>query len=148
VSADEVATVEVAGVGRRIAGQLVSAIVPLAVAVTIAIAGDGLDAMTRASLFLGPAWLVLAGGHLGHLLLGMRAVTNDGKPTWGQAAIRVAVFVALPLYVIDLVVDSGLVQLADFGWSVALLATLVRDSEHRALHDRAAGTTVVLLPKP
>jgi uncharacterized RDD family membrane protein YckC len=146
----DVTTDEVASVGRRIVGRFVEGFVLALPSVLLYRAG-----LSSPGLLVGPMVVALEvvllrtyGGHIGHLVLGMRAVTDAGLPTWSQAAARVAWYVLLPVWAVQLFVSNAVIDLITPVWGIALLVSLGRDPLHRGWHDKAADTTVVRVTKP
>jgi uncharacterized RDD family membrane protein YckC len=146
----DVTTDEVASVGRRIAGRLVEGFVLAIPGVLLYRAG-----LTASGVIVGPMVVALEvvllrtyGGHVGHLVLGMRAVTDAGLPTWSQAAVRAAWYVLLPVWFVQLFVSNVILDVATLVWGIVLLVSLGSDPLHRGWHDKAASTTVVRVTKP
>lgn len=98
---------------------------------------------TLVALTYGIAPIALWGRTLGKHLLGVQVVTADAGalPGFRVAAIRYLVFSLFPL---ALVLPELPGQIISALWTGILLATMVSDPQNRGLHDRAAGTLVVM----
>lgn len=142
---------ELATVGQRVGGALVDGLLTSMVVVVPLLLGmieletleDTLPAPIVLGLFFfGAIYTVvptaLWGQTLGKVALGTRIVAEeDGSlPGWRRAAIRWAV----PGIV-------GRLPYVGLWVSLAVMASLVFDRRRRGLHDRAAGTIVVKVPR-
>jgi len=142
---------ELASVGQRIGGALVDGLLTSMVVVVPMILGlvdveefDGsLPGPMLAGLFLfGALYTIvptaLLGQTLGKIAVGTRVVTEaDGLlPGWRRSLVRWA----LPGL-------AGRLPVIGLGVSLAIMASLIWDRRRRGLHDRAAGTIVIKVPR-
>ena len=142
---------ELASIGQRVGGALVDGLLISMVVVVPMILGivdvERLQRPLPASLVVGlfvfgaiytVAPTALFGQTPGKIAMGTRVVAErDGSlPGWRRAAIRWAVPGLL-----------GRLPTVGMGVSLAVMASLVFDPRRRGLHDRAAGTIVVKVPR-
>lgn len=102
---------------------------------------------TLAALTYGIAPIALWGRTLGKHLLRVQVVTAEAGalPGLRVATMRYLVFSLFPL---ALLLPELPGQIISALWSGLLLAIMVSDPQNRGLHDRAAGTLVVMRPRP
>lgn len=148
----------IAPLGRRITAELIEWV--LVTPAFILVLGQllqmaGVDDWRRMSIRSG--WMLgvpytfvmvaVLGATIGKLVMAVRVETYDrGElPGWRRAGLRVAVFTALPLSLIGVVVPAMSEALAFFAmvWSLIVVVSVLADTERRGLHDKAAGTVVV-----
>ena len=139
---------ELASVAQRVGGALIDGLLTSMVVVVPLLFGlvdaDGLEAgVIILGLFLfGAVYTVgptaLWGQTLGKIAVGTRVVAeSDGSlPGWRRAAVRWALPGVL-----------GRLPYVGIWVSLAIMASLVWDPRRRGLHDRAAGTIVVRVPR-
>ena len=140
-----------ASIGQRVAGALVDGLLTSMVVVVPLLLGlvdvDTLDrslppALATALFLFGAVYTIvptaLWGQTPGKLAVGTRVVVEeDGSlPGWRRAAVRWAV----PGF-------AGRLPYVGLAVSLAIMASLVLDRRRRGLHDRAAGTIVVQVPR-
>lgn len=79
----------------------------------------------------------------GKFLTGLRVRSGDSNPGLSRAIIRTFVIVVpfLPMYARGTVGDIAFI--VGMIWMLVLMVSIATDPEHRGLHDRIAGTTVV-----
>jgi uncharacterized RDD family membrane protein YckC len=136
---------ELAGPGRRFAGFLIDWLVLSVAGVFLYLLTGGHVASYATSLAIDAAYFIVGtalwGRTVGKLALHMVVVRTDGvePPGWRVAIVRwLIVSIAIPLGYIGIV--GGVLSL---GWTVAVFMPIFLP-ERRGIHDRGAGTQVLL----
>jgi uncharacterized RDD family membrane protein YckC len=148
----------IAARSRRVVGYVVDVIVvdvgvlAFFAAVRVWSDGDGrivrwawLAAVLAAAYEIVP--VAVAGRTLGKLVAGTRVVVDgEGRvPGWGRAIARWAV-PALPVLLMPYALGGAPRFFAFTVWPIVVYGPVLFDPMRRGLHDRAAGTVVVLVP--
>jgi uncharacterized RDD family membrane protein YckC len=91
------------------------------------------------------------GRRLGDVVMRIRVVGPDGisAPGWWRSGVRWLLLGAAPLALLySAGVPRKMLTTATLLWTIALLGSVIVDPAHRGIHDRAAGTAVVVATSP
>jgi uncharacterized RDD family membrane protein YckC len=131
----------------------VDGLLVLATALAVALARSDRAGWATRLLFATPwvAYQVVCvavwGRTLGKAAVGTRVVREEdrGPVGWRAAIVRWAV-PAVPTMALAAVSDPG--GVVGLLWAIVVYSGILRDGQHRGLHDQAAGTIVVHEPLP
>jgi uncharacterized RDD family membrane protein YckC len=134
---------EASGLFRRAGAALIDTAILEAPLVALARGGSipGWFGLVINALYA-TALVAWRGQTLGMMLVNIRVarISDGGTPAVNAALVHWGVFVGPAL----IPIDSSFITILSLAWTVFILASMVQDPLRRGIHDRAAGTIVVL----